>query len=197
MTQDPNLRTRQMSRRAVLGGSAVAGGALLAAPALAKADAVLEWKMVTSWPKNLPGPGVTAERLAQRITAATSGAPIRLAIDAVGGPQIVRFADALADEATVINYGRLSGENPQLSPHQCVFKRVTLTGFWLVPWLQRMPRAEIAMLYSGLAKHVADGSLHVPVQATFPIEEIKQALAVANGYHRAGKVLVTPNGPVG
>ena len=52
-------------------------------------------------------------------------------------------------------------------------------------------------LYGGLAKHVADGSLRVPIQATFPIEEIKQALALANGYHRAGKVLVTPNGPVG
>jgi NADPH:quinone reductase-like Zn-dependent oxidoreductase len=135
--------------------------------------------------------------LAQRITAATNGAPIKLAIDAVGGEQIVRFADALADEATVVNYGRLSGENPQLSPHQCVFKRVTLTGFWLVPWLQKMPRAEIATLYGGLAKHIADRSLHVPIQATFPIEQIKEALALANGYHRAGKVLVTPNGPVG
>lgn len=30
--------------------------------------------MVTSWPKNLPGPGVTAERLAQRITRASGGA---------------------------------------------------------------------------------------------------------------------------
>ncbi len=135
--------------------------------------------------------------LAERITAATKGAPIKLAIDAVGGTQIVRFADALADEATVVNYGLLSGENPQLSGHQCVFKRISLTGFWLMPWLQKMPRAEIATLYGGLAKHVADGSLRVPIQATFPIEEIKQALALANGYHRAGKVLVTPNGPVG
>ena len=135
--------------------------------------------------------------LAERITAATKGAPIKLAIDAVGGTQIVRFADALADEATVVNYGLLSGENPQLSGHQCVFKRISLTGFWLMPWLQKMPRDEIATLYGGLAKHVADGSLRVPIQATFPIEEIKQALALANGYHRAGKVLVTPNGPVG
>ena len=135
--------------------------------------------------------------LAQRITAATKGAPIKLAIDAVGGTQIVRFGDALADEAMVVNYGLLSGENPQLSAHQCVFKRITLTGFWLVPWLQKMSRETIATLYGGLAKHVADGSLRVPIQATFPIEEIKQALALSSGYHRAGKVLVTPNGPVG
>ncbi len=140
---------------------------------------------------------VDGSDLAQRITATTKAAPIKLAIDAVGGMQIVRFGDALADEATVVNYGLLSGENPQLSAHQCVFKRLCLTGFWLVPWLQKMPRAEIAALYGGLAKHVADGSLRVPIQATFPIDEIKQALALSNGYHRAGKVLVTPNGPVG
>ena len=134
--------------------------------------------------------------LAAHITAATKGAPIKLAIDAVGGTQIVRFGDALADEAMVLNYGLLSGENPQLSGHQCVFKRIMLTGFWLVPWLQKMPRPDIATLYGGLAKHVADGALNVPIQATFPIEEIKQALALANGYRRAGKVLVTPNGPL-
>ena len=48
-----------------------------------------------------------------------------------------------------------------------------------------------------LAGRIADGSLRVPVQATFPIEEIKPALALANAYHRTGKVLVTPNGKVG
>jgi trans-2-enoyl-CoA reductase len=135
--------------------------------------------------------------LAQRITDATKGAPIRLAIDAVAGSQIVRFGDALADEATVVNYGLLSGENPQLSGHQCVFKRISLTGFWLMPWLRDMDRADVAALYGKLAARIADGSLRVPVQATFPIEDIKKAVALANGYHRAGKVLVTPNGPLG
>jgi trans-2-enoyl-CoA reductase len=135
--------------------------------------------------------------LAKRIAAATKGAPIHLAIDAVGGGQIVRFGDALADQATVVNYGLLSGENPQLSGHQCVFKRLVLTGFWLMPWLRDMPRADIVALYGKLAARIADGTLHVPVQATFGIEDIKQALALANGYRRTGKVLVTPNGKLG
>jgi len=134
--------------------------------------------------------------LAQRIAAATAGAPIRLAIDAVGGTQIVRLGDALADEGVVLNYGRLSGENPQLSGHQCVFKRLVLTGFWLVPWLQKLPRAEVVALYEGLAARLAAGTLRVPVEKTFPLEEIKQAVALANAYRRGGKVLVTPNGPV-
>ena len=135
--------------------------------------------------------------LAERITEATAGAPIRLAIDAVGGTQIVRFGDALVDEATVLNYGRLSRENPQLSGHQCVFKRLHLTGFWLVPWLQKLPRQEIGALYTELAGRIADGTIRVPVEATFPIEAIRDAVALAGGYRRTGKVLVTPNGTLG
>jgi trans-2-enoyl-CoA reductase len=132
--------------------------------------------------------------LAQRITAATAGAPIGLAIDAVGGTQIVRFGDALTDGAYVINYGRLSGENPQLSGHQCVFKRLVLTGFWLVPCLQKLSREDVAALYDGLARRMADGTLRIEVEQTFALEDIKAAVARAGAYRRGGKVLVTPNG---
>src|SRR5262249_50060123 len=101
------------------------------------------------------------------------------------------------DEATVLNYGRLSGENPQLSGHQCAFKRLHLTGFWLVPWLQKLPPQEVRALYADLAGRIVDGTIRMPVQATFPIEAIKDATALAGGYRRTGKVLVTPNGPIG
>jgi trans-2-enoyl-CoA reductase len=135
--------------------------------------------------------------LGERVRAATDGAAIRLAIDAVGGTQVVRLGDCLADEGTIVNYGLLSGENSQLSGHQTVFKRLLLTGFWLMPTLQRMAPAEIRELYGMLAGRIADGSLRVPVEATFPIDEIAKAVAQANAYRRAGTVLVTPNGPLG
>ena len=134
--------------------------------------------------------------LGERVRDATNGAAIRLAIDAVGGTQTVRLGDCLAEEGIIVNYGLLSGENPQLTGHQTVFKRLWLTGFWLVPSLQRMAPAEIRSMYEMLAARVADGSLHVPVEATYPIERIAQAAAKANAYRRAGKVLVTPNGPL-
>lgn len=69
--------------------------AALAAPALAQG--ATQWRMVTSWPKNLPGPGVTAERLAKRVTAMSGG---RLSIkvyaagELVGGLQVF---DAVAE----------------------------------------------------------------------------------------------------
>ncbi|MGC1504713.1 MAG: TRAP transporter substrate-binding protein [Sulfitobacter sp.] len=45
--------------------------AALATPAIAQDKR--EWKMVTAWPKNLPGPGVAAQTLADRITTLSGG----------------------------------------------------------------------------------------------------------------------------
>jgi TRAP-type mannitol/chloroaromatic compound transport system substrate-binding protein len=60
------------TRRTALKASLVALGATaLAAPAIASGR--IEWKMVTSWPKNLPGPGISAERLAQAIGRLSDG----------------------------------------------------------------------------------------------------------------------------
>jgi TRAP-type mannitol/chloroaromatic compound transport system substrate-binding protein len=64
-----------MKRRNFLTGAA-AGGALAAAssfPAPAIARGVRALKMVTTWPKNFPGLGTAAERLAKRLAEATDG----------------------------------------------------------------------------------------------------------------------------
>ncbi len=70
-----------MQRRSFLAGLGGGATAALAAPAIAQD--VREWRMVTAWPKNLPGPGVAAQMLADRITA-LSGGRIRVRLFAAG-----------------------------------------------------------------------------------------------------------------
>jgi NADPH:quinone reductase-like Zn-dependent oxidoreductase len=135
--------------------------------------------------------------LAARVQEATGGAPIRLAIDAIGGDMVLRLADCLAEGGTVVNYGLLSGQPCQLSAHHTIFKGITLRGFWLQKALTSMARPEIEKLYAELGARVADGTIHVEIEATYPIEEIKAALAHAEQEGRSGKILVLPNGPVG
>ncbi len=64
-----------MKSREFLKGSGAAAGAVaagsLATPAIAQG--IRQWKMVTAWPKNLPGPGVAAQLLADRITPLSGG----------------------------------------------------------------------------------------------------------------------------
>ena len=61
-----------MKRRDFIKAAAVGtAAATLSAPAIAQG--IRQWKMVTAWPKNLPGPGVAAQMLADRITTLSGG----------------------------------------------------------------------------------------------------------------------------
>jgi TRAP-type mannitol/chloroaromatic compound transport system substrate-binding protein len=64
---------KRRRREVLLGatGAVVAAAATLPAPAIAQG--IKELKLVTSWPENLPGSGVSAARLAQSITAVSDG----------------------------------------------------------------------------------------------------------------------------
>ena len=71
----------KIDRRKLVGGGLLAAGSV-AAPSVARAQ-TLRWRMVTSWPKRLPGPGMSAERVAERITA-LSGGRIQITVHAAG-----------------------------------------------------------------------------------------------------------------
>jgi TRAP-type mannitol/chloroaromatic compound transport system substrate-binding protein len=69
------------TRRNLIHAGGLAAGAI-AAPVVARA-AGLRWRLVTSWPKRLPGPGLSAERVAERVNA-MSGGRLQIAVSAAG-----------------------------------------------------------------------------------------------------------------
>src|SRR5690554_6350097 len=88
-------------------GAATAGAAAatasLAAPAIAQGN--IEWRMVTTWPKNFPGLGVGAQRLADRITAASGG---RLSVQVFAAGEMVpglQALDAVIDGSAEMSHG--------------------------------------------------------------------------------------------
>ena len=132
--------------------------------------------------------------MASEVKELTNGGDVKLAIDAVGGDIILRIGDCLQEEATILNYGLLSGKNIEMTSYQTVFKRLVLTGFWLMPWLQTMSKKEIFDMYNHLSNLIASNKLHVPIEKTYPLEEIKKAVKHSAAYNRSGKIILTPNG---
>jgi TRAP-type mannitol/chloroaromatic compound transport system substrate-binding protein len=61
-----------MSKLTRRGALAALTAAPLAAPSVARAQ-TMRLRMITSWPRRLPGPGVSAERIAERIKALSGG----------------------------------------------------------------------------------------------------------------------------
>jgi len=66
-------------------GSLVAGSAIASAPSVL-ASTKLKWKMVTTWPKNFPGLGTGANKLAKLITEMTGG---RIDVKVYGAKELV------------------------------------------------------------------------------------------------------------
>ena len=81
MVKRENVMNKITRRNLVRAGSLGLAGAL-AAPSIARA-ATTKWRMVTSWPKRLPGPGMSAERIADRIRE-LSGGRLDITVHAAG-----------------------------------------------------------------------------------------------------------------
>jgi mitochondrial enoyl-[acyl-carrier protein] reductase / trans-2-enoyl-CoA reductase len=135
------------------------------------------------------GPG-----LAKRVAVAIGGAKIRLGIDAVGGASTDNLANCLTEGGVLVNYGAMSGEPCQVSPASFVFRDITLRGFWLSKWfIGATPERRMAV-FGEIAALIAAGVLKSRIQATYPIDRIRDAVGAAAAGERDGKILIVPNG---
>ncbi len=137
---------------------------------------------------------VDGDDLPARVAEACGGARIRLGIDAVGGAATDRLARALAPGGTLVNYGAMSGEPCAISPAALIFRGVVLRGFWLARWFREADASARDALFGGLVAAVAAGTLSARVQATYALDDIREAVAAAAAGGRGGKVVLLPNG---
>jgi NADPH:quinone reductase-like Zn-dependent oxidoreductase len=131
--------------------------------------------------------------LAKRVAEATSGAAIRLGIDAVAGEAIERLAECLAPGGVLVNYGRMSAQPCIIQPSAFIFRDLTLRGFWLALWYRQATPEQRVKLLTEVAQLIASGTLHARVQATYDVSEIREAVAAAAAGERDGKILVVPS----
>ncbi|MBD8528206.1 zinc-dependent alcohol dehydrogenase family protein [Pseudomarimonas arenosa] len=135
---------------------------------------------------------VDGDDLPKRVRTIVGEAPVRLAIDCVGGLSTENLARCLSEGGTVVNYGAMSGERCMISPRYFVFRDITLKGFWLSQWFKRTPAAQRMAVFADIAKQVAQGKLRARVQAEYGIDQIKEAIAAAAAGEREGKIVITP-----
>jgi TRAP-type mannitol/chloroaromatic compound transport system substrate-binding protein len=94
---------RSFIKQAGLVGAGAAAASSLAAPSIAQGNQT--WRMVTTWPKNFPGLGVGAQRLADRVTAASGG---RLTIQVYAAGELVpplQSLDAVIEGSAEMSHG--------------------------------------------------------------------------------------------
>src|SRR6516225_312696 len=85
------ITRRNLARAGIAQIGALGLTGTLAAPALAQSGK-MRWRMVTSWPRRLPGPGMSAERVAERIGTLSGG---RLEISVAAAGEVVPALEVL------------------------------------------------------------------------------------------------------
>ena len=131
-----------------------------------------------------------APEFAAQAGAILQGNKACLALNAVGGESALRLAGLLADGGVHVTYGAMGRQKLAMPNRFLIFQGLTFTGFWLSRWTQQTTAAEQRALYQSLATAMVAGSLHLPVEKSYPVEEISAALTHAQQSQRSGKVLL-------
>jgi mitochondrial enoyl-[acyl-carrier protein] reductase / trans-2-enoyl-CoA reductase len=74
---------------------------------------------------------VDGPELPARVAAATGEAPIRLALDGVGGAAMMALSSCLAPGGILVSSAFMSKRPGVASPADLIFRQVTIRGFWL------------------------------------------------------------------
>ncbi len=133
---------------------------------------------------------IEGENISAEIKAATDGAPVRLALNAVGGDSATRLAGALASGGTIATYGAMARQPLKIPNGQLIFQDIAWRGFWISRWYEQVGEAAAKALLAELASLAASGIIATPVEAVYPLEQISEALAHAQRPQRGGKILL-------
>jgi NADPH:quinone reductase-like Zn-dependent oxidoreductase len=128
---------------------------------------------------------VDGVEISARVAQATGNAKVALAIDGVGGEAMLSLSSCLSPGGTLVLYFAVSSKPGLASFVDLVFRNVTIRGFWLAnPAFHASPKLMEAIKTG--ARLIAEGKLHQPVAATYPLVAAKEAIAHAQ---KGGKVL--------
>ena len=119
------------------------------------------------------------DKLRDAVAAATDGAPIRLALNAVGGESALRLAKIVAPEATMVTYGAMSLQPLTFPNGLLIFKNLHFTGFWVNKWYEQATRAEAPETFARIFEIAKRGLLETKIERTYSLGEFAEAVARA------------------
>lgn len=133
------------------------------------------------------------EELERQIPAACGGAPLRLALNAVGGESALRLAKVLAPGGTLVTYGAMARQPMRIPNGLLIFQDLRWRGFWMTRWYEQARPEAVAAMFAELFSMARQGALWTPVEQVFPLEQIEAALTRAAEGRRSGKILLRPS----
>lgn len=114
-----------------------------------------------------------------------------LVFDAIGGKLTRQILLAVPRGSSIVIYGNLSGDQPEIDHRSLVTDNKKVTGFFLGNSLKET--GLFATIRNILrVRNLLKNELTIPVQGRFPLEEAQEAMDSYLGNMSAGKVLLIP-----
>jgi trans-2-enoyl-CoA reductase len=132
---------------------------------------------------------VDGENLRDEVKNATSGAPIRLGLNAVGGESALRLANCLAPGSTMVTFGAMSLQPLKIPNGLLIFKDLRFRGIWINKWYDNATMPERMEAFRQLFEMAKRGLLKAKVEKSYPLREVKAAVAHAAQGKRSGKII--------
>lgn len=127
-----------------------------------------------------------------QVRALHGEAPIKAAVDSIGGTSSGDLADLLGENGLLVSFGSMTGAAMEIPSGAVIFKQLTLKGFWGTKVSAAMPSDQRRRLIGELLTRVASGQLELPVEAVFGLDEASRAVEASLAPGKAGKVLFRP-----
>ncbi|MCU0340162.1 MAG: zinc-dependent alcohol dehydrogenase family protein [Spirosomaceae bacterium] len=134
----------------------------------------------------------STENMAKRVQQITEHKGVRAVLECVGGDTAAEAVKCMGRGAVMLIYGLLSLEDPKINIGLMIFKELTLKGFWLTDWMRRVDAGTRMRVAQEVITLLATGQVQLPVEASYGLDDIKQAVTHADTPGRWGKILVKP-----
>ncbi len=132
---------------------------------------------------------VEGEQLRDEVVERTGRAPIRLALNAVGGGSALQVAKTLASDGTMVTYGAMSLQPLTIPNGMLIFKNLRFTGFWVNRWYDAATSEQRAKTFAPLFDMAKRGLLRAKVEKTYALTEARGAVQHAMQSRREGKIV--------
>lgn len=127
----------------------------------------------------------------EQVLKATAGKGVELVVDQLSGATVNASMRATAVLGRIVNVGRLAGSRAEFDFDLHALKRIDYIGVTHRTRSNEEIREECRKTWADLAAAVADGSLALPISATFPFERLGDAFAMMQANRHFGKIVVT------
>ena len=136
----------------------------------------------------------STQDLVAEVARITGGRGVGSAIDCVGGRLAGEVVRCLGSGGRMLVYGTLADAPLEIPSRDLMMPGAQVAGFLLPNWIARQSPLKLLGVLRSVKRLMVEGIFHAEIGATYPLDQVAQAVAASLEPGRAGKVMLRITG---